>query len=205
MSSVSSGFSYIPNIQEGRVGDWIQVASGKIFYPLDPRAEEVHIEDIAHSLSLKCRYGGHSKRFFSVGEHSVIVSRQVPPEYALWGLLHDAGEAYSSDIPRPLKRCLPDWKRMENRIMDAICEHFGLPHEEPEAVKQVDLAITSDERLVLMNPCEREWGALPPPLGVEIRCLTPKQAEKAFMRRFRELTRKTVTQRSAGGVLRKAA
>ena len=179
---------YIPNDKrEGRIGDWIQVYSGKVFFPLDPRADEVDIEDIAHSLSLKCRYSGHCRDFYSVAEHSVLVSHEVSEENALWALLHDAAEAYSSDIPRPLKHCLPDWKIMEDKIMLSICEKFDLPDKEPVEVKNIDLAITSDERLAIMNPCIWDWGKLPSPLGVKIRCLVPKEAERVFMKRFEYL------------------
>src|ERR1700674_199080 len=68
-----------------------------------PLEEDVCIEDIAHSLSLLCRFTGHVKQFYSVGEHSVRVSYLCPPEYQLWGLLHDAGECYAGDVNRPLK------------------------------------------------------------------------------------------------------
>lgn len=171
-----------------RVGDWMQTYLGKCFWPLDPRPEEVFIEDIAHALAMRCRYGGHCKRFYSVAEHSVHLSFFVPAEHALWALLHDAPEAYSADVPRPLKRCLPYWKPMETRIMDAICLRFDLPFDEPDAVRYADLAITSDERAVLMNPCDQDWGALPPALGANIVGHDPMAAKVLFLNRFAELT-----------------
>jgi len=182
---------YLPNLDATRIGDWLQTFTGRCFWPLDPRADEIAIEDIAHSLSMRCRYGGHSKRFYSVAEHCVLVSHYVPADMALWGLLHDAAEAFSADVPRPLKRSLPDWKPMEARIMFAVCERFGLSVIEPGGVKYVDYAITSDERIVLMSDCERDWGCLPPALGVSIRCLAPDQAEAEFLARFTELTKDT--------------
>ncbi|MFN9113590.1 MAG: phosphohydrolase, partial [Bacteroidota bacterium] len=69
---------------------WIQTFSGIAFWPLDPKPEHVRIADIAHALSMKCRYNGHTRKFYSVAEHSVLVSRHVPEEDALWALLHDA-------------------------------------------------------------------------------------------------------------------
>jgi len=179
--------AYLPNGDPTRVGDWLQTFTGRCFWPLDPRPEEICIEDIAHSLSLRCRYGGHVTRFYSVAEHSVLVSLRVPRQFALWGLLHDAAEAYTADVPRPLKRNLPDWKPIEARIMAMVCARFGLPPEEPDAVNAVDLAITGDERVALMLPCARDWGPLPPPLGVEVCGMGPRRAEKAFLRRFAEL------------------
>jgi len=173
-----------------RPGDWMQTFTGRAFWPLDPRPEEVCLEDIAHSLSLRCRYGGHVKRFYSVAEHSVLVSRHVPPQHALWGLMHDAAEAYSADVPRPLKRFLPDWKPMEARIMAAVCEHFGMEPGEPNVVKWVDLSITGDEREALMQPMldpGMDWGELPPPLGCEIEGFDPHVAKLLFLERFAEI------------------
>lgn len=173
--------------ESDRKGDWIQTFIGKCFWPLDPIPEEIFIEDIAHSLAMRCRYAGHVTRFYSVAEHSVIVSQFVPKEDALWGLLHDAAEAYSADIPRPLKRCLPDWAPMEAAIMVAVCDRFGLSHEEPVSVKKADFSALVDERRDLMAPCERPWGALPDPLGAEIKGLLPVEAKALFLARFREL------------------
>src|SRR5579885_2784587 len=86
-----------------RHGDWIQTYCGVAFYPLDPRPEEILIEDIAHALSMLCRFTGHVKRFYSVAQHCVYVSHRCDPKDALWGLLHDAAEAYLNDISRPVK------------------------------------------------------------------------------------------------------
>lgn len=171
-----------------RTGDWIQTYSGRCFWPLDPRPEEVEIADIAHALAMTCRYRGHCTRFYSVAEHSVLVSRHVPAEHALWGLLHDAAEAYSADIPRPLKRELAGWPDIEERILRAVCVRFGLPPEEPDCVKAADAALLSDERAALMVPCEREWGYCQPGLGVSIAGFRPRIAEKRFLAEFRRLT-----------------
>lgn len=170
-----------------RVGDWIQTYTGKRFWPLDPRAEEIDIEDIAHSLSMTCRYGGHSEHFYSVSEHSVLVSYFVPKEYALWGLLHDAPEAYSADIPRPLKKNIPAWYPMEEKLMHSICERFGLEKQEPPIVKKIDLSICIDEYDVLMKKTEK-WSLDGEKLGAAIRCLSPNQAKIEFLYRFHELT-----------------
>ena len=170
-----------------RVGDWIQVYTGRAFWPLDPRPEEIYIEDIAHALSMKCRYGGHCLRFYSVAEHSVLVSRHVPAHAAFWGLMHDAAEAYLADIPRPVKRDLHGWRNIEARVMAAVVARFEMTPAEPASVKHVDLAITSDERDALMAAGGPEWGELAPPVGVSIRCWTPTDAKAAFLARFKEL------------------
>lgn len=171
-----------------RTGNWIQTFTGRPFWPLDPKPEEIFIEDIARSLSMRCRYGGHVRRFYSVAEHSVIVSRHVPSEFALWGLLHDASEAYSADIPRPLKKCLPDWKALEGAIMGAVAQRFGLQGDEPPAVKAADFAVCADERAQILEPSVIEWDELPIPLGVHLDCLPPRSAEILFLDRFQEIT-----------------
>ncbi|MFG0247924.1 MAG: phosphohydrolase, partial [Phycisphaeraceae bacterium JB051] len=78
---------------------WIQTYTGKAFYPLREDPGIIDIRDIAHALSLQCRFNGHCSDFYSVAQHSVHVSEVVPQAFALWGLLHDAAEAYMSDLP----------------------------------------------------------------------------------------------------------
>ncbi|MEM9149127.1 MAG: hypothetical protein AAGB19_01555 [Cyanobacteria bacterium P01_F01_bin.3] len=80
---------------------WIQTFTGKAFWPLEPDPELICIEDIAWALAHQSRYSGHCDRFYSVAEHSLWVSGQCSPEHKLWGLLHDASEAYLSDVVRP--------------------------------------------------------------------------------------------------------
>lgn len=171
-----------------RKGEFIQTYSGVAFYPLDPSLDDIYIGDIAHSLSMKCRYGGHTTKFYSVAEHSILVSELVPPQFALWGLLHDAPEAYTADVPRPLKRMLAGWDEMEARIMDCVCERFGLDKGQPPQVSLVDLAITSDEKDALMMPCEKEWEGLSYKIGAEIVGYNPDMAKHMFLKRFKELT-----------------
>lgn len=177
---------------EARKGDWIQTYCGNRFWPLDPRPEEVHIMDIAHALSMKCRYNGHAKRFYSVAEHSVLVSQHVPPEHALWGLLHDAEEAYLPDIPRPVKKHLPFWKDISDPVQRAVCEAYNLPPNEPPVVKEIDYAICADEKLVLMADGPA-WEGLGAPIGADIQCLSPSEAKADFLYRFLELTARRIT------------
>ena len=82
---------------------WIQTYTGGKFHLLAPRQEEINIVDIAHALSMMCRFTGHVRRFYSVSEHSWHASYLVPKQDALWALLHDASEAYMADMNRPLK------------------------------------------------------------------------------------------------------
>lgn len=171
-----------------RYGDWIQVASGKPFWPLDPTPEDIEPQDIAHALSQLCRFGGHCLRFASVAEHSVYVSRAVSPEHALWGLLHDASEAYLVDIPRPIKRFLPDYARWEEALLAAVAARFFLPWPMPAQVKEMDDRVLRTEQAQIMAPCARSWALACEPLpGLVIACLPPQEAERLFLARLADL------------------
>jgi hypothetical protein len=169
-----------------RAGDWMQTYSGRQFWPLDPQPDEVDIVDIAHALSMMCRYNGHCKTFYSVAEHSVLVSRNVAPQFALWGLLHDASEAYVADIIRPVKPHLANYKAVEANIMAAICAKFKLPMAMPTDVKRADNAILADEMQQIMAKPPADWNLTEPPLGVRIDGVDPNTARARFMRQFAE-------------------
>lgn len=172
-----------------RVGDWMQTHSGRKFYPLDPRIEDIDFEDVAHHLSMICRYGGAARRFYSVAEHCVLMSRVASPEAALWALLHDAAEAYVGDMVRPLKQNLPAYVEVEDRILLLVAEKAGLDAGIPREVKDLDMRILLDERQAVMAPSECPWTVdSMEPLGVNIECLPPAYAEIHWLRRFNELT-----------------
>ena len=159
--------------------NWIQTYSGRQFWPLEPRAEDVVVEDIAHALSLLCRYGGHSRVFYSVAEHCVLISDRV----GLDGLLLDAGEAYLLDIPRPVKALLPEYKWAEARVQDAIYEALGVPLPtlaEHEAVKEADNRMLATEKLVLHRP-GHPWVLPEPYEDVVIHCWPPPRAEQEWL------------------------
>ena len=103
-----------------RKGDWMQIFTGKKFWPLDPKSEEVDIKDIAHSLAFQCRFNGHSNYFYSIAQHSVIVSKIVSKDQAFAALLHDAAETYIGDMVSPLKRFMPEFKEIENKSAEKI-------------------------------------------------------------------------------------
>jgi hypothetical protein len=113
---------------------------------LEPDPEDIDLLDIAQSLARLCRFNGHVRPFFSVAEHSVEVAKLMeflhPNDVAAfrWGLLHDAPEAFIGDIPRPVKRQLSGVKEMEEGLMKAVAECYGLPYPCPWGVtlKQCD-------------------------------------------------------------------
>lgn len=170
--------------------DWIQTYTGRMFYILDPQTSNICIEDIAHSLSMKCRFNGHCDKFYSVSEHSILVSKYVPSEYAMWGLLHDAAEAYLPDVPRPIKPHLTEFKNIENNIMLAVIEKFSLnPIKQPSIVKRIDSAILANEAKQLMKPPLVPWNLPEKPLNnIIIDCLKPSEAFQQFMDRFNQLS-----------------
>ena len=175
-------------------GDWFISPSGKRLHVLEPRPEQIDIEDIASSLSKICRFGGMTRSFYSVAEHSVMVSHLVPPELALVGLLHDATEAYLGDVIRPLKQQLYEYRRIEGLWAEAIGERFGVePEKLPPGVKQADGIAVVTERRDLMHPnamegwVEDEQGFQPLPgrlMGVN----SPWSAEMEFLSRCEDLT-----------------
>lgn len=174
-------------IGSNRIGNWMQTFSGKQFWPLDPRPEEIEIEDIAHALSMACRYGGHCEQFYSVAEHSVYVSLVVPSEFALVGLLHDASEAYVADVIRPIKPHLAGYKEIEDRVWVAIAEKYCLPLQIPVEVKEADNALLLAESEQIMKPHPAPWCVPGEPAKVKIECLIPQLARKMFLDRFSQL------------------
>ena len=120
--------------------------TGRHFDPMQIRTEDICIEDIAHALSLMCRGGGHLKYFYSVAQHSLNCSAEAKARgwsgtHHLACLLHDASEAYISDIIRPVKANLTGYLEIESRIMEKILEKFNLSdltEEERRMWKQID-------------------------------------------------------------------
>ncbi len=174
---------------------WIQTYTGRQFWPLDPRADDVHIDDIAHALALVCRYTGHCRLPYSVGQHSLYVASIVERtggdrKHVLTALLHDAAEAYTADIARPLKKSMPQFAEIEHRLETVIAERFGLIFPFPDCVKTADNIMLATERRDLMAEPPRPWKTY----GVEpelwrIPTMIWREVELAFLQRFKDLTR----------------
>ncbi len=171
---------------------WFPTYSGIRFYPANPRLEDISIDDIAHSLSLQCRFAGHIAHFYSIAQHSVLVSHNVPPALALEGLLHDAAEAYCQDLIRPIKHApgLEGYREIEARLERTIAIRFGLTYPWPEAIKEADNCALQTERRDLYKSGvgeKFEWGLDAKPFLAPILPEPPFVAEQRFMRRFNEL------------------
>lgn len=169
--------------------EWMQTFTGRAFYPLKLEKSDINRYDIAHSLAMQCRYNGHTSRFYSVAEHSILMSQVVPEEDALWALLHDAPEAYIGDMVRPLKRHLKEFREIDERIMGAVCEKFDIPYDMPDSVKEADNRIIENERKELLGQEPLPWTVHGQPLlDVVITGWMPDEAEKRYLDRLHELT-----------------
>jgi len=174
-----------------RVGDWGLTVSGRQFWPQDPRTGDVDIIDIAHALAHQCRFAGHTHSFYSVAQHSILVSRACRPENALIGLLHDATEAYLQDIIKPLKRALIGYADLERAWAYTIGLTFGLDDKLVELgddIHAADRLVCIAERRDLMAP---NWAWK---YGADERCWadriepwSPERARAEFLRRWRVL------------------
>lgn len=143
-----------------RNGDWIQTYTGRRIWPLDPRIEEINIDDIAHSLSMQCRFNGHTKHFYSVAEHCCHVHDLVAAPWQRGALLHDASEAYLCDLPRPLKRSegfAEQYLEAETRLMGVIAERYRIIWPLVKGIHEADNRLLATEALQLMSPLHPEW------------------------------------------------
>lgn len=169
-----------------RRGAYITTYKGR-FWPFAPQAADVFIEDIAHSLSMQCRYAGHGERFYSVAEHSVHLARwcqKFGSHVALTALLHDATEAYLVDVPRPVKAHLVGYKEAEIEVWRAIAKRFDLDINLPTVVHEADGRICADEMRANLHEVDPNVG---PPLGVTLEFWTPGVAEIYFLDMFSKL------------------
>lgn len=129
------------------------------FSPLACKPEDIEINDIAHALSLMCRANGHIKHFYSVAQHSINCAKEakqrgLSAKLQLACLLHDASEAYLSDITRPIKRSLPQYQEFENILQSQIYCKFklsDLTEQDFTDVKQIDDCLLYYELLELMD------------------------------------------------------
>ena len=164
--------------------------TGRSFDPLNPDPEQIDIRDIAQATSNICRFTGHVSRFYSVAEHSCRVSDMVPSRYALWGLLHDASEAYLGDVARPVKQMTDFYQVAEANLMYAILTKYDLPVNMPQCVHQADndmLLAERDELLPTNDAAELVWPSGNGSLVVDDLGWTPRVAYDEFLSRFASL------------------
>jgi len=170
--------------------DFIETFTNKQYHFLNQSESEVCIEDIAQALSMSCRYSGHVKRFYSVAEHSCILSDKVleitgDESQAYDALLHDASEAYLTDIPRPIKSHLDNYFDIE--LLAEKCIQSALKCKPMnDLIARLDTNIVRDEaeQLFVNVP---SWAGDYELVGIKVKGLNPEKARVEFMKRFNEL------------------
>lgn len=185
-------------IHDPKRGYAIHTWSGKAFFPQDVRPEDVCIEDIAHGLSMTCRFGGQSDQHYTVSQHSVYCFELAPPEYKREALLHDAVEAYLGvDFPRPYKLMVTGLVEFEHMIERQLNPILGIPVTKSDVVRDIDetmlatempllfqkhgayierggqLTYTGDANIIEGLPQRLGWRSIPE--------WTPAQAEERFL------------------------
>lgn len=178
---------------EGRVGYFQHLVNGRKFFPLDPRPEELFIEDIAWALGNICRYNGHTRPYYSVAEHSVHISHLVKnPAHRKTALMHDAPEFSLGDWIRPMKR-IPVLAMIygfyEDRVMKVIAEKYGLIYPFPQSILDADEAMATREMNTLFsNPVKGNLHIVNDDAAhVRIQGWSPREAGERFLNRWREL------------------
>jgi hypothetical protein len=180
-----------------RTGDWIQTYTGGQFWPLDPRAAEINVIDVAAGLAKECRYGGQCLRFFSVAEHSELMRRAAvelgaSPRMQRAVLFHDASEGLGlRDIPRPIKSSIGNYKDIEARVMAAVAARFDFDWPMPPMVKLLDESIGLSEEAQNMAPPPIAWRennhakfSARDALDVRLKFWLPDQAFAEFLRGY---------------------
>lgn len=164
---------------------WIQTHTSKKFDYDAPTVAMVNIYDITHSLAHQCRFTGHTRKFYSVAQHSYLLSYRVPEDQAFSALMHDAHEAYIGDLCAPMKVLLPDYRNLENRIAAVVREKFDLPPTS-DAVKLADRRLCYAELLALFgSPMDYTFNC--EPMNVRIIPWTERVAKTRFLYRYNEL------------------
>ena len=170
---------------------FIETYTGRRIDPFDASPADVHLPDIAAGLAHTCRFGGHCKRFYSVAQHSLHVSSELPRDAArlqLFGLLHDAGEAYLGDVPRPLKARFESVERAEARLLDVVWDALVV---DPPTADEWDRVTAADDRLLAYEATELledgSWADDSPDLGYELGGASPDAIRSAFLDRAETL------------------
>lgn len=183
------------------IGPTILLGSGGYFDFEDPENSPITIEDVAYGLAYTCRFAGQCfsrvlrrRVFYSVAEHCVRMSSEVPVALAYDALMHELGEPVCGDMTGPLKSLCPDYKRIEKRCEAAGMKRFGVTMSDPDTIKLYDLRMLATERRDLLNWHGEDWSAnhRAEPFAFEIIPWDADAAAAEFLRRFYELAPEAV-------------
>jgi hypothetical protein len=183
------------------IENWFQTRTGKLVDVRNPTPDMVDLEDIAHALSMICRFAGHTREFYSVAEHSVLVAllgnrSDFSPEFNLALLLHDAAEAYVGDIISPVKRLLaPASDSLERQWLRAIETKFNLENrlsDMDQSIHKADRLALSIEVSKLFYPVDPAWWTkFEKPTKIQllsqVHCVSPADAKRQFLEYFNAL------------------
>lgn len=186
MRSLSSGndiYNYLEQFNNVNdllyVDNCIRTYSGIYMNIFEPTLDMINIEDIAHALSMQCRFGGHIPKFYSVAQHSVMCSRNVNKKYKLAALMHDASEAYILDIPTPIKSRLTNYKDIEDKLMRLIAEKYNFNYPINNIIKNIDKKMLKFEfQHLMLNSIKHD-----------ILCWDQQTAKEIFLQEFNTLTK----------------
>lgn len=173
-----------------RHDSWIETYTGKRFWPLEPDPSLVDIEDIAHALSIVNRFNGHAVAPYSVAQHSILCSQVAPPHLKLQALMHDAAEAYISDVTRPVKRFMPEFRQIEDNLWkNGIAPRFQLSESLDPEVVAIDTNILLTEARDLRLPLTFEWwSGTASPYSMKIEPWPWQTAKLHFLDSFHQLS-----------------
>ena len=184
---MTAGIMHSPTVRR-IVGPTILLASGNYFDFLAPEQSTFTINDIAHGLAHICRFGGQCSRFYSVAQHSVIASKEVPGPDAYAALMHDAAEAFVGDMAKPLKDLCPEYREVEKRVEAAVFHRFHVQMPLPPSVKEIDtVMLATEQRELMRNRDDWNYTRGRQPLDINIPPMTPAMAKNAFLVRFAEV------------------
>lgn len=180
--------------EEAQRRSFLRTFTGKNVFPMALTTGDLDIEDIAHALGNQCRFSGHTKHFYSVAQHSVLVSNMLymstdNAELALAGLLHDASEAYLVDMPTPIKRLMPEYIKAERYIQYVIEVRFGLKYKLdcPEVHQMDGIMLATEARDLMGDP--QDWNSLKglTPFPKAIDFWMPSEAKSSFIENYKYL------------------
>ncbi len=172
----------------------IMLCTGRLIDLLAPDPAVITIEVIARGLARQPRFAGQTTGFLSVAEHSLNVAALVRPGLVRAAMLHDAPEAILGDVPTPLKRLLPEYEVIENRMANAVALAFGFPSADvfhhPD-IKAADAAMAwAEARWTMPHHAEQMPGPPDDPdmrrhaIVARIACDEPARAERLFLREW---------------------
>lgn len=168
----------------------VETYTGGQFDVLNPDPADVDLRDVAAGLAHTCRFGGHCRYFYSVAQHSIHVSHELSddPRLQLFGLFHDAGEAYIGDVPRPIKARIDEFERIEAGILDAVWMAFDV---EPPTQEEWERVMAADDRLLAYEASalleDGNWAGESVDLGYDLQADSIETVRDQFITRSERL------------------